>query len=269
MTAPVPRSTAWPAGSFAPRPGRAPVGRLLRAQTRVEALLTLRRGESLLLTLGIPLGVLVLAAAGVLGDGGRAERLDDLVPGLLALCVLATAFTGQAISTGFERSYGVLKRLGGTALTRPLLLAAKVLAVLAVVAVQVAVLVPAALLLGWRPSGGLVGGLVAAALLLLGVATFTALGLLLGGTLRAEAVLALANLVFLVLLVAGGLVVPLEDLGPTAESVLGLLPTAALADGLRAVLADGGAPPASDVALLLGWGGAAAALASRLFRFTG
>ena len=269
MSAPVPRTPAWPPGSFAPRPGRAPTGRLLAAQTRVEALLTLRRGESLLLTLGIPLGLLVLAAGGVLGDGDRAQRLDDLVPGLLALCVLATAFTGQAISTGFERSYGVLKRLGGTALTRPLLLAAKVLAVLAVVVVQVAVLVPAALALGWRPSGGVLGVVVVAALLLLGVATFTALGLLLGGTLRAEAVLALANLVFLVLLVAGGLVVPLEDLGEGAASVLGLLPTAALADGLRAVLADGGLPGVGDVALLVGWGAAAALAATRLFRFTG
>ena len=264
------RATAWPPGSLAPRPGAAPWPRMLLAQAALEARLTLRRGESVLLTMVIPLVLLVggatLPLVDLPGDDGRAARLDFLVPGLLAVAVLATAFTGQAIATGFERSYGVLKRLGASPLPRSGLLAAKSLAVLAVEVLQVTALVAVGLALGWRPAAGPVGWLVVLVLLLLGTAALSALGLLLAGSLRAEAVLGLANVVFLLLLVGGGLVVPLSSFPDAAAAALGLLPTAALAAGLRTALADGGVPVA-DLALLVAWAAAGTVVASRAFRW--
>ena len=243
---------------------------MLLAQAGLEARLTLRRGESVLLTMVIPLVLLVggatLPLVDLPGGDSRADRLDFLVPGLLAVAVLATAFTGQAISTGFERSYGVLKRLGASPLPRWGLLGAKSLAVAGVELLQVSALLVVGLALGWRPGAGPAGWLGAVLLLLVGTAALSALGLLLAGALRAEAVLGLANVVFLLLLVAGGLVVPLSAFPDGVAAVLGLLPTAALADGLRTALAGDGLP-AGDVAVLLAWAAAGTAAASRTFRW--
>jgi len=250
-------------GAFTPQPGRAPLPRLVLAQTAMELRLTLRRGESLLLTMIIPLGLLVLFGTVDLVDVPDADPLDFLVPGLLALAVLSTAFTGQAIATGYERSYGVLKRLGATALPRFGLLAGKTLAVLAVQVLQLGLLLAVALALGWSPAAGAGGWLAAGGLLLLATAAFSGLALLLAGTLRAEATLAAANLLYLLLLVGGGVVFPLTRFPDGLRRVLELLPVAALADGLRAVLGDGNAAPARVWLVLGAWAvlalGAAAA----------
>jgi ABC-2 type transport system permease protein len=137
-------------------------------------------------------------------------RIDAVAPGVLALAVMSTAFTGQAIAFGFDRRYGVVRRLAATALPRWLLVAGRLVAVLGVVAVQVVVLGAIAAALGWRPAPAGVGW--ALLLVLLGTAAFGALGLLLGGTLRAEITLAVANVVWFLLLLAGGIVVPLAQL---------------------------------------------------------
>jgi ABC-2 type transport system permease protein len=192
-------------------------------------------------------------------DGPRA---DFFVPGVLALAVMSTAFTGQAIGVGFERQYGVLKRLGATPLPRAVLLGAKTLAVLAVEVLQVVLLWLTGLLLGWEPRGS---AAVVVALVVLGTAAFSGLGLLLGGTLRGLTTLAAANLVWFVLLVLGGVLFPLSAFGG-AEPVLSLLPTAALSTGLREVLSAGEAPW-REVAALAGWAVASLAAASRLFRW--
>jgi ABC-2 type transport system permease protein len=254
-------------GTYAPRPGAAPLPRMLRAQAGLETRMVLRNGEQLLLTVVVP--VLVLLAFGsveVVDLGSRSERLDFLVPGVLALAVLSTAFTGLAIGTGFERRYGALKRLGATPLPRGALLAAKGLAVLAVEALQIVLLLAVALLLGWDPprDAGWAGALV---LVLVGTGAFAALALLMAGTLRAEATLAAANLVYLLLLVTGGIAVPLDRFPDGARSVLELLPAAALAEGLRDCLADGAGLPVSHLVVLLVWGAVGAVLATRWFRW--
>lgn len=223
----------------------------------------LRNGEQLLLTVVIPTVVLLLFAAVPLADVPK-PRVDFLVPGVLALAVMSTAFTGQAIATGFERRYGVLKRLGATPLPRSGLLAAKTAAVLAVEALQVLLLTVVGLLLGWRPHGS---PLTVAALLLLGTAAFSGLGLLMAGTLRAEATLAAANLVYLVLLVLGGVAFPLSDFPAGLRHVLELLPIAALSDGLRLVLRHGAGVPLHDWLVLAGWGAAALLAAARTFKW--
>ena len=104
-------------------------------------------------------------------------------------------------------------------------------------------------------------------LLVLGTAAFSGLGLLMAGTLKAEATLAAANLVFLLLLVGGGVVVPLDKFPDAAQSVLGLLPIAALSDGLRDVLQLGGAMPWGDLGILAAWSVLALGAAARFFRW--
>ena len=258
--------SAWTPGALAPQPGAAPLHRMLAAQTRAELVLVLRNGEQVLLSLVIPLGLLVLLVTvpfiSLDGVEGRTGRADFFVPGVLALAVMSTAFTGQAIGVGFERQYGVLKRLGGTPLPRAVLLGAKTLAVLAVECLQVTLLVLVGLALGWDPRGSVLAVLL---LVVLGTAAFSGLGLLLGGTLPGLTTLAAANLLWFVLLVLGGVLFPLSAFGG-AEQALSLLPTAALSTGLREVLQTGSVPVRQIVALAV-WGVASLAAASRLFRW--
>ncbi|MEV5410587.1 ABC transporter permease [Thermopolyspora sp. NPDC052614] len=237
---------------------------MVAAQTGAEVRGVLRNGEQLLLTMIIPILVLVgFSAAPLLQVEG--SRVDHVAPGVLALAIMSTAFTGQAIATGFERRYGVLKRLGATPLSRPGLMLAKTLAVVAVEVVQVVVISAVAFALGWRPAAG--GWPSAALLILLGTAAFSGLGLLMAGTLRAEATLAAANLVYLVLLGVGGVVFPVDRFPEGVQGVLDLLPITALSTGLRSVLADGGGFPAAQSLILLVWAAVTLALAARTFRW--
>lgn len=249
--------------TFAPAPGAAPTGRMVLAQASFETRLLLRNGEQLLLTVIIPTLLLVLFSAVDVVDTGPGERVDFLAPGILALAVMSTAFTGQAIATGYERRYGVLQRLAVSPLPRWGLLAGKTLAVLVVEALQVALLVVTALALGWSPSGNLLAVIV---LLVVGTAAFSGLGLLMAGTLRAEATLAAANLVYLVLLLCGGIVIPLEKFG-AAEGLLELTPAAALATGLRDVLTGAAGVPWAALTVLLAWAVVSLAAAARFFRW--
>ncbi|MFJ9828259.1 ABC transporter permease [Streptomyces sp. NPDC101160] len=250
-------------GTYAPKPGAAPVGRMIAAQTGLETRMLLRNGEQLLLTVIIPSLLLVLFSTVDIVDTGAGKAVDFLAPGVLALAVMSTAFTGQAIATGFERRYGVLKRLGASPLPRWALMTAKTLAVLVTEALQVVLLTVIALALGWSPHGNPLSVL---ALLVLGTAAFSGLGLLMAGTLKAEATLAAANLVFLLLLVGGGVMVPLEKFG-AAGDVLAFLPISALSDGLREVLTHGAAMPWGDALILAVWAVLGLGAAAKFFRW--
>ncbi|MEV4570787.1 ABC transporter permease [Nonomuraea sp. NPDC049419] len=247
-----------------PAPGAAPFPRMVLAQAGAEMRATLRNGEQLLLTLIIPVLLLTGFSLAPLIDVGGGRRVDFLVPGVLALAVMSTAFTGQAIATGFERRYGVLKRLGATPLSRSGLMLAKTAAVVGVELVQAAVIVAVGLALGWRPHGSFLG---AALLIVAGTAAFSGLGLLMAGTLRAEATLAAANLVYLVLLGVGGVMFPLNAFPEGVRPVLEALPIGALTGGLRSVLADGAALPLMPLAVLAAWAVLSLGLVSRTFRW--
>ena len=230
----------------------------------------LRNGEQLLLAIVIPVIVLVggVLAAGRLDlDLSGQEPVDVLTPGVLALAVMSTAFTSLAIATGFERRYGVIKRLGSSPLPRHGLLLGKVLALLNVVVLQLVVLVVAGLVLGWRPTAD--SPLVTAGSVVLAVAAgtwaFAALGLLIAGVLRAEATLALANLVYLLLMAGGGVVLPTSAYG-AAAGYISWLPSAALGDAMRAALVDARLDGPA-IAILLGWGALATFLTARTFRW--
>lgn len=225
--------------------------------------MTLRRGESLLLALGIPVLLLVFFSVVDVLPTNTDDPVDFLAPGVLALAVMSTAMVGLGIATGFERQYLVLKRLGTTPLGRPALLAAKTAAVLVVEVIQVAVLVPVALALGWRPDGN-VGAALAA--VLVATVAFAGLGLLMAGTLRAEVTLAAANGLYLVLLLLGGMVVPLAELPGALRAVARALPAAALSDALHAALASAAVPGRAWLVLAI-WAVAAPAAAAAFFRW--
>jgi ABC-2 type transport system permease protein len=252
-------------GTFVPDPGAAPLGRQVLAQVRMETRLMLRNGEQLLLAVVIPLIVLVggVLAADRIGLDFPVGTVDTLAPGVIALAVMSTSFTSLAIATGFERRYGVLKRLGTSPLPRAGLLAGKVGALLLVELLQLVVIALAAAALGWTPVLTATSVAATAAFVLVGTAAFASLGLLLAGTLRAEATLAAANLVYLLLMAGGAVVIPAESYGTLAPA-LELLPSGALGSGIRAALIDG---TLSVVPLLVlaTWAAAGAALTSRTF----
>jgi ABC-2 type transport system permease protein len=253
----------WPA----PAPGAAPLPKMISAQAGLELRVLVRNGEQLLLTLIIPVLLLVVFSSEALINVGHGSRIGFIAPGILALAVLSTSFTSLAIGTGFERRYGVLKRLGATPLSRGGLIGAKAATVLTVEIGQVALIVAVSLLLGWHPVVSAVSVTSALLLLVFGSAAFSGLAMLMAGTLRAEATLAAANLVYLVLLGIGGVVFPLTKFPPAVRPALRLLPSGALTDGLRAVLRYGAGLPARDLVVLAVWAIAGIGLAARYFRW--
>ena len=256
-------AATWPS----PAPGAAPVTRMITAQAGLETRVLLRNGEQLLLTLVIPVLLLVAFTLEPLVKVGQGLRVNFLVPGIMALAVISTAFTSQAIATGFERRYGVLKRLGATPLSRTGLISAKTATVIAVELLQCALILIVARAIGWRPDASATAIVVVPLLILLGTAAFSGLGLLMAGTLRAEATLAAANLVYVVLLGVGGVVFSLNKFPADARPVLELLPTGALSTGLRAVLQQGVVFPVGNAVTLAVWAVAAITLAARTFKW--
>jgi ABC-2 type transport system permease protein len=264
-----------PASATDWRPGdgrAAPTWRSVLAQTGMELRLTARRGENLLVTLVIPVALLLffgavptLPASTAAGETGRS--IDQLVPGILALAIISTSLVNLGIATAYERSYGVLKRLGGSPLSRGGLIAAKMLTVLLVELVQSALLWGiAAAAFDWAPGANASTPIVVAALVL-GTLTFAGLGLLMAGALRAEATLAGANGLYLGFLLLGGIVVPVERLPGVLADLARLLPASALSDSLRIGFGATTGDTAGSLAVLAAWGVIAVGLAARTFRW--
>ena len=236
----------------------------LLAQTRVELSITARRGESLLLTIAIPVLLLVFFSLVDVLPTGTDHGVDFLAPGILALAVMSTAMVGLGIATGFERSYGVLKRLGATPLGRPRLIAAKVASVLATELVQFAVLIAVAFALGWDAGTGWPAAVGA---VLLGTVAFAGVGLVMAGRLRGEVNLAAANGLYLVLLLMGGMVIPLAKLPSGLRGVARALPSGALSDVLHGALTKGASVPGRAWVVLSVWAVIAPGAAATTFRW--
>jgi ABC-2 type transport system permease protein len=233
----------------------------------MELRLTARRGENILVTLVIPVVVLLFFASVGVFPTAIGRPVDFLLPGTLALAVVATSLVNLGIATAYERNYGVLKRLGGSPLTRGGLLIAKMSAVLVVEIGQVVLLIAIAIaVLGWRPGAG-ASPLLFMAALLLGTLAFAGLGLLLAGALRAEATLALANGLFIAFLLLGGIILPVTDLPGPLGAVAAVLPAAALADAFRVALGSADGTVVGPLLILGGWAVAAVGLAARTFRW--
>lgn len=236
------------------------------AQTRVELGLSLRQGEQLLVSIGIPFVLLVFfASVDVLPKpDGVDDAIDFLAPGILALAIMSTAMVSLGIGTGFERQYGVLKRLGATPLGRPRLLAAKITMVLVVEAIQIAILVPTSLVLGWEPTWSLA---LAVPAYVLGTAAFAGIGLLMAGTLRGTVTLAAANGLYIVLLLLGGMIIPLSKLPGPVAALAELLPAGALAETMGAAFTPGASAGAQAWIVLTVWAVGTPLAAARFFRW--
>jgi ABC-2 type transport system permease protein len=237
------------------------------AQTRAEVQMTIRRGETLLLTVGIPVLLLLFFSLTHVIATPTTRRIDFIAPGILALCILSTSLVALSIATGFERSFGVLRRLHVTPLGTRRLVAAKIAAVIVTEAFQVVILGAVAIALRWHPRGGLLGGVAVAGLLLLGSAGCAGIGLALAGRLRAEVNLAASNGLYLLLLLGSGIVVPLSTLPTIVRRVAVALPPGAMAEGLHRVFAQGAVPTITDWSVLGLWSLAAPLFAARTFRF--
>lgn len=237
--------------------------RRILAQGRYESTTALRNGEQLLISLILPLLALFAIVWSGLMDGPGVRGVDVAVPGILALAVLSSAFTGQGIATGFDRRYGVLAYLSTTPLGPAGLVLGKACAVLAVLVLQILVIGGAGILLGWQPAVS--GILWAAVFFVLGAGAFTAMGLLIAGTVRPEATLALTNLLWVVLGAVGGAAFPVPGHGWLSEAA-SYLPSAALGDGLRAAFGTG-TFDLGALLILIGWGVLATAGALRWFRW--
>lgn len=250
-------------GTFA-RPSRpATLRRMTGAQTRIELTLFLRNGEQLLVALIIPLAALIALVA--IDFGAVPEpRVDHAIASVLAMSVMGTSFTGQAIAVAFDRRYDALKRLGGTPLPPIVIIAGKILATLILVAGQTVILGAIAVAMGWRPEP--LGILVGALMIALGSAAFSSMGLLLGGTMRAEIVLGLANLIWFVLIGAAGLAIGVAELPSRVADLLVVVPSYALTEALLA--ADTGGLPVLPALVLLCWTGVCGGFAVRHFSFT-
>ena len=242
------------------------------ALAELELRLALRRGENLLVMVLVPIAVLAFFSnlgIGPLRTGPAA--VAALLPGTVAIAIIATSFVSLGIATGYERSYGVLKRLGGAPIDRWAVIGAKVVAIVLVEVAQVVILlVTATAFLGWDPPANDLGrrAILLAIGIGLGTPAFAGLGLMLAGRLRAEATLALANALFLGFLMVGGTILPLDHMPEPLRSLGVLLPSSALTDVLRSALAgSAGGELLRPLLVLLAWGVGASALAARTFRW--
>ena len=242
------------------------VGRAVLSQARMELILTMRRGENVLVTIIVPLVLLVFFASLGLIPATTASPMDFLVPGILALAIISTGMVNLGIATAYERYYGVLKRLGGSPLPRWGLLVAKALSVLALEIVQVVLLMAVAIVgYGWLPHGG--QGILAVVSLVVGTLAFSAIGLAMAGALRAEATLAIANGLYLLFLLLGDVLMPTDHLPPLLRPLSEILPATALSDTLRFAFTGGPVFPTISAILLVAWAAAALIVATRTFRW--
>jgi ABC-2 type transport system permease protein len=231
-------------------------------QAGVEARLTARRGENVLAMVGVPVAVLLFVGTVVLERGA----VGDVLPGTIAIAIVASGLVNLGIATAYERGFGVLKRLGGSPLGRSGLVAAKVGVVLVIGAAQVVGLVAvAALVLGWRPGPDASVAAVAITTVL-GAAAFAGLGLTIAGTLRPEAALVVANVLFLLAIGLGGALAPVDDLPDPLAVIVRLTPVGALADAFGSALGSG-ASLLDPLGILALWAAAAVVAAARTFRW--
>lgn len=247
-------------GMFTPEPGRGRWSAMLFTQARTETALALRNGEQVLLTLFIPL-VLLIGLTLLTFIPMASPRVDSVTPRVIALAIMSSAFTSQAISLGFDRRYGVLKRLAATAIPRWLIVGGRMTSAVAVVVIQLVVLCVVGAILGWSPNAGGIGWAIL--LIVLGTLAFGALGVLLGGALRADIVLALANIIWFVLLLVGGAGLAASSIPSGVRDALLVIPSGALAEGLYSALGQGSAPIWACALILLGWGALAGLIATR------
>ena len=243
----------------------APTVQQVFEQVKCELLLTARRGENVLITLIVPVVLLIFFTSLNLAPKIGGSTINFLLPGILALAIIAAGMVNLGIATAYERHYGVLKRLGSSPLSRSGLISAKVISILILELLQVIMLVGVAIALyGWRPAGS---PLMALLTIVLGTVTFAGLGLAMAGALRAEITLAGANALYLVFLLIGGGLVPVSRLPVLLADFAQLLPATALTQALQATMTNGSSFPLTSLIVLAVWAVAILLVATRTFKW--
>ena len=243
----------------------APLVRQILIQSKFELLLTLRRGENILITLIVPVVLLIFFASLTIVPAINGHAVNFLLPGILALAVMAAGMVNLGIATAYERYYGVLKRLGGSPLPRSGLIIAKIISVLVLEVVQVILLVGVAMILyGWQFTGS---PLLVLLVMVFGTVTFAAIGLAMAGALRAEITLAGANALFLLFVLLGGGILPLSHLPAPVAAIAQLLPAAALTQALQATMSSGATFPGFALLVLSVWAALVLLIAIRTFQW--
>ncbi len=243
----------------------APFLRQVLTQVRYELLLTLRRGENILVTLIVPVLLLIFFTSLNIIPAKNGSSINFLLPGILALAIIAAGMVNLGIATAYERYYGVLKRLGSSPLSRSGLIIAKVISILVLEIIQVLLLVGVSVVLyKWQPAGST---WLTLGVIVLGTITFAGLGLAMAGALRAELTLAGANALFLLFLLIGGGILPLEHLPTVLANLAQVLPAAALTQLLQASMTNGSTFPISSLIVLAVWAVLILLVAIRTFKW--
>ena len=238
--------------------------RIYRSQLRQELTVMIRNGEQLLLLVVIPVMLLVFFSQTDFLSASDENKIDFLLPGILSLAVISTAMVSLGIATGFERSYGVLRRLGTTPLGTRRLVAAKMSAICIIEIAQLVMLIVVGLLLGWNPNR--INLLQILLFLILGTACFAGIGLTLAGRLRAEVNLAAQNGLYLVFLLLGGIFVESDELPATISQISAFSPSSLLSGLLRDSFNN--TVVLADAIALSAWTIAACALAVTSFKWS-
>lgn len=255
--------TSTPALDFTPNPAAADRRTMVARHALTEAKLILRNGEQLLVALVVPLGLLLF---GRFAGGRYGITEETIAPNVLALAIFSSCFTSLAIATAFERRYGVLERLSATPLGQSGLLTGKALGITLIASGQVVLLALVGLALGWRPHPSLAQTLVTALCIPLAMFVFANIAVAMAGLLRAEATLALANLLYLVGMLAGGIMWPVSSFPQAVRPFVEALPTGALGESLRNWTT--GATNWWSLPVLIVWALVSHLLARKTFRWT-
>ena len=239
--------------------------KIFRSQLRQELTVMARNGEQLLLLVVIPVMLLVFFSQTDFLPTITGNKIDFLMPGILGLAVMSTAMVSLGIATGFERNYGVLKRLGTTPLGTQRLVLAKVSAICVIEVAQLTLLIIVGQLLGWSPNRINIAQVLV--ILLIGTSCFAGIGLMLAGRLRAEINLAAQNGLYLVLFLLGGILVSNDELPKSLGDVAQVLPSSLLSSLLRDSF-NNKMIVIADAIALGGWAIAMCGLAATTFKWS-
>jgi ABC-2 type transport system permease protein len=241
----------------------------LVCQAQAELVLTLRDKAAVLFTLLFP--VITVAFFGYLNGGsqvGEVSYASFLIAGGIGMAVSSAAFQNLSAALARQRDVGVLKRLGGTPLRVWTFVGAKVLVAATVILIQASIMLALNVVLFNAELGG--SPFWTLVVLILGVVTFSTMGIALAGLCRNADIASAAGLaVALPMQFLCGTLFPLEEMPTALRSLAQMLPLTYFVAALRGAMLSGGGPVeyAGDWLVLLGCLAVACLIAVKTFRW--
>jgi ABC-2 type transport system permease protein len=224
------------------------------AYTRFEVVRTLRNARFLVVTMLVPALLYLFFTRVANGVAGA-----SVMVAMAGLSMIAATTSANSVTLPAERASGWLRQLRITPLSGPAWVTARIAQATVAVVPGLAVLCLAGVLLGHvRLSAWQWAAFIA--LVLAGSVPFSFLGLLLGQVLDAQAAQPVQGLLMMLLAFGGGLFIPLAAFPEPLRTAAQLLPTRLFYQAGQDVL-SAHLPAAADLAGLLAWAVAMAALA--------